>query len=286
VSAAAAPDRQRSAIIALAQLAGRLPFLRNRLLENMRLGLGYEPPAGAAERFFHHWGWTSSNALLTFHHGVGATPATRELKFDDTFRVLDAAVAEGRGVILVAPHWAGHEIGAALISRTHPVTMLVRQTPTEERMARKLKWYRALGVEILLRPREASSVKDAVAYLKVLKAGKLLAITPDLLAGEQGIEARLFGRTLRLPAGAFALAMMAGAPMIRVSGRWESDSCQVIMFDRAPDIVAGRETAMRQAADEWCRWFEEKLREQPENWLFWLDKRWTRFLRTTPRGSG
>jgi lauroyl/myristoyl acyltransferase len=44
-----------------------------------------------------------------------------------------------------------------------------------------------------------------------------------------------------------------------------------------------RDAAVRAAVQDWCRWFEGKLRESPENWLFWLDKRWSRFLRATPR---
>ena len=46
------------------------------------------------------------------------------------------------------------------------------------------------------------------------------------------------------------------------------------------DIIDGdRDGAVRAAAQDWCLWFEDKLRANPENWLFWLDKRWSRFLR-------
>ena len=50
------------------------------------------------------------------------------------------------------------------------------------------------------------------------KRGKLLGITPDLLAEPgQGVETCIFGRPARLHGGAFAIAISARAPMIRLS---------------------------------------------------------------------
>jgi lauroyl/myristoyl acyltransferase len=279
---------QRSIVRSLVGLAGSIPMLRRRVRENMRLALGANPPPQAEGLYFRHLGWQLSSSLATFHRGVAATPVLHEVKFDPSVRLLDDAVAEGRGVVLTSPHWSGHELVAAIINRRHPMVMFVRQAPTSERALRKLKWYDALGVETLLRPNRTSTIEDAVAYLKVLKKGKLLAITPDLLAEPgQGVETCIFGRRARLHGGAFALAILARAPMIRVFGRWQSDSTIMVMFDRAPLALdsADRELAIRAAVQDWCRWFEEKLRTNPENWQFWLDKRWSRFLRATASAS-
>lgn len=149
-------------------------------------------------------------------------------------------------------------------------------------MARKLKWYGALGAEIVLRPRHTSTVKDAVAYLNVLRRGGVLAITPDLLAEvPQGVETQVFGRQARVHGGAFAIAIAAGAPMIVPYFRWQPDSTLLVSCERAPEPPTGceRATANRLALENWWTWFEQKLRSNPENWLFWLDKSWSRFLR-------
>src|SRR5262249_44543546 len=170
----------------------------------------------------------------------------------------DDAVAEGRGAVLVSPHWSGHELVAAIINRRHPLVMLVRQAPTAERMTRKLKWYNALGAEIVTQPNRISVVNDVMDYLTVLKRGKLLAITPDLLAEPgQGVETRIFGRPATLHRGAFILSMLAKAPMIRVSGRWCSDSSVLVMFNRVPPNLAerDRDAATRAVVQDWCRWF-------------------------------
>ena len=279
---------QRSAVRSLVALAAGIPMLRRKVRENMRLALGHDLPAQAESLYFRHLGWVLCNSLSTFHYGIAATPVPQEVKFDESIRLLDDAVAEGRGVVLAAPHWLAHELAAAIINCRHPMAMLVRQAPTSDRANRKLKWYNALGVEIVLRPSQVSTIKDAVAYLKILKSGKLLAITPDLLAEPgQGVETCIFGRPARLHGGAFALAISARAPMIRVFARWKPDSSLVVMFDRAPLTLdaCDRDAAIRAAVSDWCGWFEEKLRANPENWLFWLDKRWSRFLRATPRAS-
>jgi KDO2-lipid IV(A) lauroyltransferase len=253
----------------------------------MRLALGEDVPAQAVPLYFRHLGWYWSSALATFNRGFAATPVPTEVKFDKSVRVLDEAAAEGHGVVLTSAHWSGHELAGGIINRRHPMVMLVRPAATSEREARKLKWYRALGSEIVVRPSGNSTIKDAAAYLNVLRRGKMLAITPDLLADpEQGIETCIFGRPARLYGGAFALAISARAPLIRLSFQWQSDSSLVLSFDRAPlPDAADRATAIRIAVQDWCHWFEEKLRANPENWLFWLDKRWSRFLRTTPRAS-
>jgi len=279
---------QRTTMRSIVALGGHVPGLRRKVRDNMRLALGAAVPAQAAQLYFRHVGWFWSNALATFNRGFAKTPIAAEVRFDSSISILDEAVAERRGVVLTSAHWSGHELAGAAINLRHPMTMVVRQAPTSEREARKLKWYRALGVDIVLRPKGASSIKDAVAYLNVLKRGQTIAITPDLLADpDQGVETCIFGRPARLHAGAFALSISSGAPLVRLSFRWQPDSTLVLAFDRAPaPNVGDRATAIRGAVQDWCRWFEERLRANPENWLFWLDRRWSHFLRTVPQAEG
>lgn len=264
-------------------------MVRRKLRENMRMALGDDVPARAERLYFRHLGWFLSSSLSTFHYGVAGTQVLNEVEFDDSIRLFDEAASEGRGVVITSPHWTGHELVAAMVNRRHPMALLVRQAPTSERTARKLKWYHALGVETVLRPNRASMVKDAVAYLSVLKRGKVLAITPDLLAEPgQGVPTQIFGRAARLHGGAFAIAIAARAPMMRPFFRWQSDTSLVVAWERAPSPPdnCDRDAAIRITMQDWCHWFETKLRENPENWHFWLDKNWSRFLRQTPRTSG
>lgn len=277
-------DHQRRTIRSLTRLLGEIPILRRRVRTNMLLALGDDVPPDAEILYFRRLGWFLASALAVFHHGTKASAVFDEIKFDDqSIAVLDAAVAEGRGVVIISPHWCGHELVAAEVNRRYPMTLLVRQASSSERMARKLKWYGALGAEIVLRPKHSSTVKDAVAYLDVLRRGRVLAITPDLLAeAPQGIETQVFGRQASVHGGAFAIAIAARAPMILPYFRWQPDSTVLVSCERAPEPPTGceRATANRLALENWWTWFEQKLRSNPENWLFWLDKSWSRFLRS------
>ena len=205
-------------------LAAYVPMLSRKVRTNMRLALGEDVPPRAERRYFQHLAWTYSNSLATFHRGIAGASIADQVKFDETIAVLDDAFAEGKGIVFTVPHWSGHELQSAVVGRRHPMVMLVRQAPTQERADRKAEWYRALDVETVLRPNQASTFKDAVAYLRVLKQGKLLGITPDLPTDPgQGVAVSLFGRPARIQGGAFALALAAGAPMIRFSGAWQPD---------------------------------------------------------------
>ena len=98
---------------------------------------------------------------------------------------------------------------------------------------------------------------------------------------------RVFGRRARLHGGAFALAIVARAPMILPQFRWQPNSTLLVSCERAPEPPAGcdRTTANRVALENWLAWFEQKLRSNPENWLFWLDKRWSNFLQAKSPGQ-
>jgi lauroyl/myristoyl acyltransferase len=282
------PESQRRTGRSLVSIAAAMPMLRARALANMRLALGDDVPPEASQLYFRRIAWWLSNSLAVFHRGINASPVAEELIFDDTFVVVDEAMARGRGAIVTSPHWCGHELATALINRKHPITLVVRQGATAEKVARNLKWYSALGVEVVVRPRGASAIKDAATYLKVLKQNRILAITPDLLTGQDaGVEVNIFGRNGRIFSGAFAFASMARAPLLRPFPRWQSDS-RIILSWTSVDLPLddrNRAAIIAGAAQDWCRWFESKLRSNPQDWLFWLDKRWSRFLRATPRRS-
>jgi lauroyl/myristoyl acyltransferase len=282
-------EQQQRTVRSLVEFTGAIPMLRRRVRENMGLAFGSAVPAHSDSLYFCRLGWFLGNALSTFHHGVESTPVLNEVKFDETVGLLDDAVSQGHGVVVVSPHWSGHEFVAAAVSRRHPSVFLVRQAPAGERMRRKLQWYNALGAEIVLRPSHASTIKDAVAYLNILRKGKVLCITPDLLVdSRQGVEVQIFGRPARLHGGAFAIALAARSPMLRGYLSWQSDSCVVVRWEYVTlsRDAGDRASAIRTGVQDWCVWFEDKLRANPENWLFWLDKRWSRFLRASSGTSG
>jgi lauroyl/myristoyl acyltransferase len=50
-----------------------------------------------------------------------------------------------------------------------------------------------------------------------------------------------------------------------------------------PEGAADRDALILARMQAWCDLFEAHLLRHPEDWLFWLDKKWSRMLRSTER---
>jgi hypothetical protein len=84
------------------------------------------------------------------------------------------------------------------------------------------------------------------------------------------------------------LAMSAGASLVTPLPEWVEAApggrlprlrmhfSEPIEFPTGGD----REHTIREGLQGWWRSIEAYLRREPENWMFWLDKRWTRVLAT------
>ena len=239
-------EQQRNTVRSLVEFAGAIPLLRPRVRENMRLALGFDVPAQSESLYFRRLGWFLGNALSIFHQGLESSSILDDVNFDESVELLDDAVSQGRGVVIVSPHWSGHETGRGSHQSQTSIGCSGAASSGRGTHERKLQWYNALGIEIVLRPTHASTIKDAATYLNVLKRGKMLCITPDLLADpRQGVAVQIFGRPARLPGGAFAIAMAARSPMLRPYFSWQSDSRVVVRWDYADDAPRCRRSRHR-----------------------------------------
>ena len=127
-------EQQRKTVRSLVEFAGAIPLLRSRVRENMRLALGFDVPAQSESLYFRRVGWFLGNALSVFHHGLKSSSILDHVKFDKSVGLLDDAVSQGRGAVIVSPHWSGHELLATAINRRHPLVALVRQSAGAERI--------------------------------------------------------------------------------------------------------------------------------------------------------
>jgi lauroyl/myristoyl acyltransferase len=277
----------RSLGVALGRFAHLVPALRERLADNLRAA-GMDASDATVKAYFRRLGVWVGHSLSIYGGGFDRSAAGAQIELDpDTVHHLDAAVAKGKGV--VSPHLFCHEIGGALIHRRHPVTALVRESKDPGWAAIKQRWYgESLGLQTVLRPRKGSLAGDSAALLRVLRDGRVLGITPDVLTSRtSGLPVTLFNRTVSLSPGMILLAMRSGAPLITAGGRWFADPVApnreraVVTFSEPLDLPRGgdRESALRDGLQRWCLHFEATLRRSPADWQFWLDKGWTKVLR-------
>jgi lauroyl/myristoyl acyltransferase len=277
---------------AVGRTAGFAGPLRRRLAMNLRRA-GIASTETVLDRYFRRLGTWAGWSLAVYQAGFDASGVGARVEFDASVAHLDRAVAHGKGVLLACPHLFCHEIGAAAVHRRHPVVALVRENKSPVRAALKRRWYEATGVETVRRPRDASVVADTLAFLRVLSRGRVLGITPDvLMPSDKGLPVHIFGREPRLSPGMVLLAMHAGAPLVTALPEWDDGGpgrpARVRMHFSEPVEFSprgDRQRTAREGLQAWWRLVEDYLRRRPENWMFWLDKRWTRVLAAPAEGT-
>ena len=236
------------------------------------------------DAYFRHLADLVGFSAAVFRAGVHAAGVARYLAdMEASIAAYRRALERGRGALMVCPHLIGHEVVAGASTAALPITVLVRAASEPAYEAIKMQWYAALGVEVVLRPRHRAAdqgLTEMTAALRALRLGRVLAVTPDLLrAPGSGVTVRLFGREATLPPGAFFLAVRTGTPLL-CSFFWEEGGVYRVRTDEPIEIVRtdDRDRDVADVAQAWATRFETFVREHPDMWLFWLDKRWRRWL--------
>lgn len=194
------------------------------------------------------------------------------------FEAFQAAVAEGRGVILVTGHLGNWELGGAAFSaRGLPVDAVAKRMANRLFDADLEASRRRVGVrlvELSEAPREA---------LHSLRQGHVLGLIADQNAREQGVFVPFFGREAATFRGPALFALRAGAPMflgvsIREGGvpaRYRV-TVEHIGFTPSGDM----ERDVRALTEAHTAALERAIRQAPEQY-FWQHRRW----KTRPPGE-
>ncbi|MBN1171917.1 MAG: phosphatidylinositol mannoside acyltransferase [Micromonosporaceae bacterium] len=129
---------------------------------------------------------------------------------------LQAAVADGRGVILALPHTGNWDAaGAWVAAQGWPIVTVAERLRPEGVFERFMDVRRGLGMEILPLTGGDRSVLEALA--ERLRQGHVAALVSDRDLPGSGVEVTFFGRTATMPPGPALLALRTGAPLMTVS---------------------------------------------------------------------
>jgi KDO2-lipid IV(A) lauroyltransferase len=177
---------------------------------------------------------------------------------------LDAALAEGRGVILVIPHLGGWEWAGFWETnvRGHPLTVVVEKLDPPE----VFEWFadlrRSFGMEVVpLGPAAGGAV------VRALKANHVVCLLCDRDIGGSGVEVEFFGERTRLPGGPATLALRTGAALVPTAvyyrGRGHLGVCR-------PAIPTERKGKLREDVTRITQLvaheLEELIRVAPDQW--------------------
>jgi phosphatidylinositol dimannoside acyltransferase len=194
---------------------------------------------------------------------------------------LDAARAEGRGVILLFNHFGAFLMPAHwLVRHGYPLRWLTERPRNISRLlARDFQDDGPLGQRKLFMSRKgdtegATSVLRAV---RILKQGLVVQVAGDVRwSGPHTAPARFLGRTYTFSTTWVKLAAMTGAPLVPAFGLMVPDGSYRVEFHppfRVPagDPKAGRSSRWLQACLDLI---EDRVRHHPANssdYFFWSE---------------
>ena len=193
---------------ALGALAGRVVFrlsprYRRHLIDNLtQAGFAAVLPAAIREA-------GKSLAELPFIWCAASARVLAVAQVED-WALVDAAMAQGRGVILLTPHLGCFEIIAQVIAARMPLTALYR--PPRKAALRPLMEGARQRANLHLAPADLRGVRS---LLKTLKAGGAIGLLPDQVPQHgEGVWADFFGKPAYTMTLSAKLQRMTGAPIV------------------------------------------------------------------------
>lgn len=184
---------------------------------------------------------------------------------------LQQHLAGGQGAIVALLHMGSWEL-AALSCHAYGIPLFsLAAAQKNARVDAYLNRLRAqTGFETVLR--DASALKQ---LLRRIRAGKVLAILPDVRAKTEALTVRFLGRPANVAGGLGFIAKQTGVPVFpcvitRVG--WTRHRYRIgdpIRPDPALDKQADGRRITQQVFDV----FDPCVRAEPEQW-FWFNKRW------------
>jgi len=191
-----------------------LPDLRARVQRNLRRVRGRTNPVTETVdvvRTFVEYAHCFAESLAADRpEAVAATPVV--IGADK----LRAALAKGRGAVLVTAHTGAWDVAARSLARdvSADVAIVMAKEPDEDARALQDSIRDRTGVRVL---HVGEHPVDALPALRHLKQGGVLAIQLDRAgASAQVVSVPLAGEPFPVPTGPFRLASLGGCPVLTV----------------------------------------------------------------------
>lgn len=262
-------------LLTLGRLLGRLYYhiaarQRNRALAQLQERLAVPPQE--AERLIRSLFVKLGQTFLEVMYLPALTPANinQYVEFENR-HYLDEAVAQGKGVAILAAHVGNWEwLGAGLALSGFPVASIVKRQPNDQHTRILNEYRQQAGIEIFTR-----GTTELVAAAKALKKGKVLGFFTDQDAGPNGVFINFLGKMAATPIGLAVFARKLHLPVVpvfivrRPGGGHRIIVKPPLSFTRTGDEDADILHFTALAANV----VEDFIRQHPDEWL-WFQKRW------------
>ena len=250
---------------------------RQAAVANVRLAFPHLSHA-AAEQYARR---AAMNFGMTFAEFMHLPNATKQEVRDYCECIgtehIDAALAAGKGALLMSGHMGSWEVMAARMTQEFPISVIVRPNSNPGVQAVIDAERAAIGMKTI------SKNDHGKLALTALRQNRALAILNDQHAGPGGTLLPVFGQPTRMVTSVGRLAMISGAPILPIYGirrrPWLRDGRVVVKIEPAFCVPnpgkdpAAREEAIRAATLRGIAELEKVITHFPDQWL-WLHRRW------------
>jgi len=193
---------------------------------------------------------------------------------------LDAALAEGKGCLVLASHFGAHMLPAHWMYRENYPLRLYMERPRSisKFMAKRFQDDGPLSQEKLFISRKSDPADSAGSILRAvraLKSGMALFLAGDVRwEGKLTAESTFLGRTLRFSTTWVVLAATSASPVVVAFCRMGADGRYHLEF--RPAFRVPRDAGSPEGMAHWVRHYlailEDQVRQHPSNsndYFFW-----------------
>jgi KDO2-lipid IV(A) lauroyltransferase len=200
------------------QIANAFMALRPKYLEailgNTARVLGLKPSHPEVERRAREMVRQHARAWVDFFFFGQRPPEEALARFAslEGLEHMDAAMAEGKGVILLTAHAGNYELGGLLLKARGLRVHAVYKPDRFEAVERLREGLRAQGGVVGI-PVDGVGF-STLPLVKLLREGALVGMQGDRDFSLNGVPIPFFGREVPFPRGPWELAAMTGAPIV------------------------------------------------------------------------
>lgn len=183
---------------------------------------------------------------------------------------LDAALEQGRGVVVALPHSANWDLGGTWLARRYGGFATVAERLKPESLYQRFLDFRE-GLGFTIYPHTGGPTPPLDALREFLSGNGIVCLPGERDLRRTGVPVTFFGEETRMPAGAARLAVETGAPLL-VAQFWYADEETMRVRITPPiDTSGGVGPAVQAMADL----FAEGIARHPADWHMlqplWLD---------------
>ena len=201
--------------------------------------------------------WREAFRLPTMdHHAIGQRLAETVAGQEH----VDAALANGRGVVAALPHSGNWDMAGVWMAQTYGrFTTVAERLKPESLYLRFVDYRESLGFEVI--PLSGGEQPPFQLLSQRLTNNKVVCLMAERDLSRTGVQVDFFGEPTRMPAGPAKLAITTGAALLPVHC-WYDDDCRVEFYPPV-DCSSGDVGVVTQAlADVFAR----NIAEHPADW--------------------